>query len=722
MRNISRFQPARFLLRGVLVALTVIPLWNATAQEPVFNTLILSPEPGETVPQTTSMISVSFIDSDRLLDINSIRLHVDGNDLTSDANINGDLLVWLAAAPLNQGPHRIVIQMKARDGSDLPSLNWSFLVGPPPEGVTLTASQASEERKGLPIWALASGNVTVEGARNSVGGEGAAYRREPAGTAKAAVTLRGRLGGSWRYNALARFSSYESHTMQPINRLGFTLRSNWLTLSLGDVNPRIQELILWGRRVRGWSLDMRGGIVNVSVVSGQSRRTVTPELYDNDPTKIWRLGTWQQDLLAIRPYFGSGRGFQFGLTFMKVRDDTTSISPLMTAADVNGLTRSARPDPKDNLVIGMDLSIKAFRGKFSVSYNNAVSLYNNDILGGPITQADLDTLMIDQGYDPIELPIDPKDLADLFILNASMIPLDPTGLTSLAHQVRGSLQVGTHTLGARWRSIGGSYHTLGYASLPRDRAGLRIQDSFRMFNNNLGVTVGWESFDDNLDDTKAVTTGTSALTLDLFWQSDATAPGFSVGYRDYARQNDATDLSSGGVDETTGTVSAGAYFPMQLIPGLQSRLNINYTTIGREDVRNTLTGSQNDYYMVGFTNRFTNRPTEFSVTYGINTSELTGYEDALTTFNRLLLKGRHAINQKLSALADIVMTTASSPEAAGSLGLDYNRTEMTGGAEYYWSTTSFASLRAGYISYTDNRQTGFDTTQFVVRLRLTQAF
>jgi len=668
------------------------------------------------------MISPSFIDPDRLLDVNSIRLMIDGNDLTSDASINGDPLVWPAATPLPQGPHRIVITMNARDGSSPPSANWGLIVGPPPAGVAPGAIPATEQRAGLPGWALAQGNVIIEGAMNSVSGDGAEYQREPPATGKAAVNLRGRLGGAWRYTGAARFSSHESRTTQPINRFGLTLRSKWLTLAPGDVNPRMQEMILWGRRVRGLSVDLRTGFFNISVVQGQSRRSAMPQPYSDDPTRTWRTGTYEQDLLAIRPYFGSGRGFQLGLTVMKARDNINSIDPLRTAADANGGSRSALPDPKDNLVLGMDMSIRAFRGKFALSYSNAFSLLNNDISGGPITQADLDSLMQDQGYDTLDLPFDPADFENIFVINASMIPLDPTGFTSLAQQVRGTVQLGGHTLGARWRSIGSSYNSLGYASLPRDREGLRIQDSLRLFDNNLGVTVGWESFDDNLNDTKSTTTGTSALTLDLRWQKDATTPGFSVGYRDYSRDNNADDLQSGGVQENTGTYSAGAYFPMVLLPGITSRLNVNYVTVGREDGLNPLTGSQNDYYMVGFTNRFDNRPTEFSVTYGINTSDLTGYPDAETTFNRFLLKGRHAFNQNLSGLADIVMISATSPEAAGAFGLDYNRMEVTGGAEYAWTSTSRASLRAGYISYTDNRRTGFDTTQLVVRLRVTQGF
>ncbi len=286
MRIMNRIHSARLPLGGLLFLLIAAPLWTASAQEQSFSTIILSPEPGETIPQTTSMISLSFIDPDRLLDVNSIRLLVDGNDLTSDASINGDLLVWLAATPLPRGPHRIVITMKARDGSDLPSVNWGFLVGPPPAGVTPGALPATEEQKGLPSWALVQGKVVIEGAMNSVGGDGAEYQREPPATGKAAVNLRGRLGGSWRYTGVARFSSYESHTMQPINRFGFTLRSKWLTVALGDVNPRMQELILWGRRVRGFSVDLRTGLFNVSVVQGQSRRAVTPQRFSDDLTRI----------------------------------------------------------------------------------------------------------------------------------------------------------------------------------------------------------------------------------------------------------------------------------------------------------------------------------------------------------------------------------------------------------------------------------------------------
>lgn len=719
--GINRFTAKLPLLGAILtVMLTAAP--PAAGQQNTFSTLILSPDPGEAVQQTTELISLSFIDPDRLLDVTSVRLIVDRIDLTSEATINGDVLVWLPSTPLSQGPHSIVMTMKARDGSALPSVSWNFSISAPPEGVSLAAVGVQEERKGLPGWALLQGNMTVEGMMTNVGGDGADFRREAPYTGKAWLNARGRLGGSWRYSLNTHFNSYESHVRQPINRYRFNLQSNWMTLTLGDVNPRMQELILWGSRVRGWSLDLRTGFFNVMVVSGRSRRAVESQLYSDDPSRVFRRGTYARDLFAVRPYFGSGRGLQLGITFMTVRDDTSSIAFLRTVADNTEPTQMANPDPKDNLVIGLDLSLKAFSGKLSFSYNNAFSLFANDITGGSLSEDELNDLLEDQGQDRINLPFDPEKFSSLFIINESMLPIDPRGMTNFSQQIRSTMQIGTHTLGARWRSIGGSYNTLGYSSLQKDRSGLRVQDSFRILDNRLGVTVGWESYEDNLDESKPATTGTSALTMDLSWQSDMNSPGFAFGYRTYGRHNDLDDVADGGVDEDTGTYSARAFFPVRMIGGLKSRFSVNYVSVGREDVLNPLTGTKNTYYLVGFNNRLESRPTEFSIMYGLNTSELTGFTDALTTFNRLLLKGRHSINENLAATADIISTTASSPETAGVYGLDYSKFEMTGGAEYYWSATSFATLRAGLVTYKDNRREGIDTSQLVVRIRVTQAF
>ncbi len=726
-------------LTGVVLALLLALPPRAVAQTGGFSTLVLSPEPGEVIPQTLGLIALSFIDAQRVLDPASVRIFLDNVDRTAEADINADVLIWRPSVPLRQGVHTVTVTLKDLAGAVLPATSWSFITGPPPEGVTPGQMPAAPALAGgkVPGFMRLRGDVRVEATTLSLSGDGAAYRREPPATAKAWVNVNGRLGGSWRWAGYTHLSSLESRTLQPIDRFRFDLRSNWLTLQFGDVTPNVQELILWGRRVRGWAFDLRAGIVNLMVVSGQSRRAVQGQLFggeiqlDNSQAfQVYRRGAFAQDLLAVRPYFGNGDPWTFGITMLKVRDAVDSLDPLRTyrlldssdplSEDNTYASVSANSQPKDNLVLGLDMTWTTLGRKLTLSYENAFSLMANDITGGPLSKAELDSVMEANGSSPINF--DPAAYENIFILNSSLIPLNLTGLTNVAQQARASLVLGGHTLGVRWRSVGGSYYTLGQPSLQRDRTGLRIQDNFRLFKSALGVTVGWEKYGDNLDDTKPATTGTSALTLDVFWQPNPASPGFTVGYRTFGRQNDLATLAGGGMDENTATYSGGISVPVTVISGLRSRINLNYMNIGREDALNPLTGTNNIYYLVSLQSRFEDRPTEFSIQYGLNTTELTGFTDARTTFNRLVFKGRHGLTSRLFGIGDLAYTGASSPAAAGAFGFEYTRLSLLAGAEYRWTQTWWASLQAGFGSYSDKRRSGLDTTQMQLRLQLNRAF
>jgi hypothetical protein len=719
----SKMTPGLFLTGAVLALLLALPP-RALAQTGGFSTLVLSPEPGEVIPQTLGLVALSFLDAQRVLDPASVRIFIDNVDRTAEADINADVLIWRPSVPLRQGVHTITVTLKDHAGAALPATSWSFITGPPPEGVTPGQMPAAPAQAGgkVPGFMRLRGDVRVEATTLSLSGDGAEFRREPPATTKASLNLNGRLGGSWRWAGYSSVSSLESRTLQPIDRFRFDLRSNWLTLQFGDVTPNVQELILWGRRVRGWAFDLRGGIANLMVVSGQSRRAVEGQLFSDNPTLIYRRGAFAQDLLAVRPYFGNGDPWTFGITMLKVRDVVDSLDPLRTydPLDPNFASVSANAQPKDNLVLGLDMTWTTLGRRLTLSYQNAFSLLANDISGGPLTKAELDSVMEANGSDLINF--DPADYENIFILNGSLIPLNLVGLTNVAQQARASLVLGGHTLGARWRSVGGSYYTLGQPSLQRDRSGLRIQDTFQLFRNALGITVGWESYGDNLNDTKPTTTATSAVTVDLFWQPDPASPGFTVGYRTFGRQNDLATLAGGGMDENTATYSGGISVPVTFISGLRSRINLNYTNVGREDALNPLTGTNNIYYLVGLQSRFEDRPTEFSIQYGLNTTELTGFTDARTTFNRLVFKGRHGLTSRLFGIGDLVYTGASSPAAAGAFGFEYTRFSLLAGAEYRWTQTWWASLQAGFGSYSDQRRSGLDTTELQLRLLLNRAF
>ena len=71
-------------LLGLL--LTTLPL---RAQLAPVETLILSPEPGERVPQDAVLVAASFVDPAQRVDPASLRLEVDGRDVSAEADASG---------------------------------------------------------------------------------------------------------------------------------------------------------------------------------------------------------------------------------------------------------------------------------------------------------------------------------------------------------------------------------------------------------------------------------------------------------------------------------------------------------------------------------------------------------------------------------------------------------------------------------------------------------
>ena len=259
------------------------------------------------------------------------------------------------------------------------------------------------------------------------------------------MNVGGLLGGGWHYSGRVHLSGYESQSGQPVNRFRFDVRSGWLNLAAGDVNPVLQDLVLAGTRVRGVQGSIRGGPFYLSVVRGQTRRAVKGLIDPLNPTRIEHQGTYGRDLFAVRPAFG-GETFQVGITAMRVKDDVGSIENLRVDA-VDGTTRRVNPAPKDNVVAGADASLRLLGGRVLLRYDGAISLLANDISRGPFTKEQLDSILADAGAKSLD--IDPADFEDIFTLNASLIPLDPRGFTSLAQQASASGATSWRPNGAR---------------------------------------------------------------------------------------------------------------------------------------------------------------------------------------------------------------------------------------------------------------------------------
>lgn len=686
-------------------------LLAASADAQQSQPLILSPDPGERIPAEQVLVAVSLPGSAA----DSVSLRVGAADVTAQAEVAAGVLTWRPREPLAPGPHRVVVTPRGGE-----ALEWTFTVAP----ASRAASAATAGGVALPPRPRRSpgmphGSLVMEGGASSVSGAGAEFRREEDFAPRMWLTAGGDIRPGWRYSTRMHLSGYESPDRQPVNRFRADLHAPGISLALGDVNPVLQDVILAGRRVRGGQVDLRAGPLGLNLVMGRSMRAVSGALLPGDATSILRAGTYEQNLVAIRPSIGGDR-FRVGLTVMQVRDDVESIPTLRTEAEtVDGLTRSVNPAPRDNLVAGFDATLRLFRGRFTLRYENAASLLARDISERPRTQAELDSIFVAAGADPPG--IDPSRFERWFILNTSLLPLDPREMTSVAHQARASLRAGRHMVTAEWRQVGVDYYSLGHPGLQRDWRGFRVRDSFSLLGDALFVTAGFEHDRDNLDGSgPATTTGREGFAT-LTWQAPR-AVLVTGSLRLGTRGNGLAEGTPGALDQETRAASAGVVVPMPMVAGFETRVSLNGSWVARRDPANPVADTRDLYYLAGLQGETPSRATSFSLLAGQNRSEFPGLASGTTTFDRLTAWGRRALNERWAVRFDGGVTAARSAEVATSPGPRYTRLEALGGGEWTWRQDALVTLSAGVVTYDDERIPGLNTRELVARIRLSRAF
>lgn len=413
--------------------------------------LILSPEPGTAVLPDEAVIAASFLSETSGIDTNSVQILLDGEDVTNEAEVSEFLLSY---TPIAIGPGRHEVRLKARDLEGRPvEASWRFRV-----------RSVRQPKRG----------VRAAGPEFSFNGRAFASLREEKVSGQKLTTNRFGTNFSGRYGKLTfggqvLLTSVESKFSQPRNRFTFRFGLPWLQFVLGDSYPRMNDLILWGKRVRGLQGGLHLGFFNVDVAFGQTRRAIV----FNDS----RAPVFEQDLFAIRPSFGSGRHFQLGFTLMRVRDDRNSIS--------------GGTNPKDNVAFGPDLLIAIDNRRIELRASAAISFLTNDISGGALSKDS-----VAANFD-VDLPFDPQDYEKYFILNESTVPLDPRDGTSVAWQAALILRYFRNQFEFGYRRLGPEYLSLGQSFLRNDLRGWYVRDRIGLLQNRLFVNFGYENYDDS---------------------------------------------------------------------------------------------------------------------------------------------------------------------------------------------------------------------------------
>jgi hypothetical protein len=95
---------------------------------PVIDTGTLQPADGTFVNDNTPLISASYSDLYSEVDPGSVKLLVDGADVTNQATVDSDSIQYTPAAPLSDGSHSTDLTVADEWGNEATPFTWSFSV------------------------------------------------------------------------------------------------------------------------------------------------------------------------------------------------------------------------------------------------------------------------------------------------------------------------------------------------------------------------------------------------------------------------------------------------------------------------------------------------------------------------------------------------------------------------------------------------------------------
>ena len=510
--------------------------------------IILSPEEGEVVAAEEVVLAFSLFNTPDV-SLETIQLDLDGISVLRQTEISEDMVI---SRPKNLSPglHTAKLNMKNQYGDPYSTIIVNFTV-------VKTIAESQRIFKYTGRVAAEANSEQVRGIRQNIN------------------SLRANASGSYdwlKFNAKTFITSKEEPDKQPRNRFTVGFKTSVFDLSLGDVNPRFSEFALRGKRVRGVEANLKLKYFNTHIVYGEAVRAIQGTISD-EPDSV--AGGFQynrsdyiysRNLLAIRPYFGSGRNFQFGLSVLKAIDDTLSVKKeyggIREASDVL-IAMGGSKKPQDNIVFGTDLAIAFDSKRFVWKSDAAISLLNRDISQGPLTLEDLDTFLPGDSLRDSTLSLgdmnisleglpDPGDFARFFIINENIKPLMPIipdtsgvigmkeflNMPSTAFKTTLKLNYFNNFFVFRYQRVGPEFSSLGNPYLRSDIQGFNISDKIRLFSDKFFVTLSYDQKRDNLSQDKNATTTTTSFNAGLALYPGGGLPTINFNTMHYGRQND----------------------------------------------------------------------------------------------------------------------------------------------------------------------------------------
>lgn len=424
-------------------------------------------------------LAISYFEIADDIDLSSIKIYVNERDVTKNAAIGANVLLYTNDKPV-PGTASAIVTAKLKDGSSLYSDTWITTINP------------GKGRSAIPMNLRGAWNFSSNMYSYSSDDEAAVYGKSRDDASSSLDAYGSYKSVNFQTNLFV--SSLEKTNKQPVNRYTFGVTMPYWETYLGDYSPTMGEYTMSNKNLRGLYTKLSTPYVSLAWAHGEMvRKTSSGPASDSTAAP-----TFKQEAIGARLQFGSDRGFYFAFNATRNRDLISSLDQeefsYLRLNDNGTVTDTVfTVTPQDNLVLGVETRLTIPEQNVVMGFEAAGSMFNRNTFPGSMTTAEI------EDYLEQDLPVNIDGLGDLFVINKNIEPLVPD-----VHSVAWKAFFRTYfsffwdnLFNISYSEVGSAFNSLSTNYQQQDTKNLSITHQIN-FNRFLFVNGGFTRSQDNL--------------------------------------------------------------------------------------------------------------------------------------------------------------------------------------------------------------------------------
>ena len=558
--------------------------------------LIISPEENKVIYPNDLLIMVSLYNIPKI-DTSTIRIYLDEEDITLQSVITSDIITY-APQYIHPGIKQLKLIASTYNGEIISnkkiiSINRYKKPSPYQKNFSYSANGRSEislnqvDNENLNIFQT---NMTVDGHWSN-----------------------------FKFKSKLKITSEESKFKQPKNRYFATIKSGELfKINLGDFTPLISQYTINGKRIRGFGAELRWKWLEFQYAHGELARAMqgtydtdysyaVSDIYISENGKtIYELDrkgyTFKNDISSYRLAFNVDNRIIVGSTLMKAKNNINSVDRILEDANFTVPIESSFPSssqldsgiysftefhnyimnnegqysyelsekdwggnkPQQNLVVGTDFKFIGNKNKFFIEGYWAISFLNRNIWDGPMSLAEMDTLMGDELDGKIFGLVDtssvpnPTDLANYITINSNLVPILPIdynlfkdnkikaimNMPSTAYALKFQSLDFNNFLEIQYSQVGPEFFSLANPYFPNNIREFSIVDKIWLLNKRLHSTFNYKYKTDEILETNTNPYNETTYGINLNYIPGIELPSTIYGHQITTRKNSITGIDT----------------------------------------------------------------------------------------------------------------------------------------------------------------------------------